>query len=142
MPAKPASAAAETRSWNRTPVPRLYELSTSGWSAPRPPTSTSLLPRPDGCGFTLGRREAAGAGTFRPVEPRPRWVEGTLDRARPRWDPHVMEVIHTPDAPSHSGPVPQAVESGGWVFVSALFGTEPGTGTLPTDARAEARQMF
>ena len=53
-----------------------------------------------------------------------------------------MKVIHTPDAPEHTGPVPQAVESGGWIYVSALFGTDPRTGELPGDARAEAEQLF
>jgi 2-iminobutanoate/2-iminopropanoate deaminase len=53
-----------------------------------------------------------------------------------------MRVIHTPDAPPHTGPVPQAVESGGWIYVSALFGTDPYDGTLPEDARDEAVQVF
>ncbi len=53
-----------------------------------------------------------------------------------------MRVIHTDDAPAHTGPVPQAVESGGWIFVSALFGAEPTTGRIPDDARAEAEQLF
>ena len=53
-----------------------------------------------------------------------------------------MKVIHTEDAPSHTGPVPQAVESGGWIYVSALFGADPRTGRIPDDARAEAVQMF
>ena len=54
----------------------------------------------------------------------------------------MVKVIHTPDAPSHTGPVPQAVESGGWIYVSALFGADPRTGRIPDDARAEAVQMF
>ena len=54
----------------------------------------------------------------------------------------MVKVIHTSDAPSHTGPVPQAVESGGWIYVSALFGTDPRTGRIPADARAEALQMF
>jgi 2-iminobutanoate/2-iminopropanoate deaminase len=54
----------------------------------------------------------------------------------------VVKVIHTSDAPSHTGPVPQAVESGGWIYVSALFGADPQTGRIPDDARAEAVQMF
>ena len=53
-----------------------------------------------------------------------------------------MKVIHTADAPDHTGPVPQAVESGGWIYVSALFGTDPRTGQFPGDARAEAEQLF
>lgn len=53
-----------------------------------------------------------------------------------------MKVIHTPAAPGHGGPVPQAVESGGWIYVSALFGTDPASGELPRDARAEAEQLF
>lgn len=54
----------------------------------------------------------------------------------------LVKVIHTPDAPSHTGPVPQAVESGGWIYVSALFGADPRTGRIPDDARDEAVQMF
>jgi 2-iminobutanoate/2-iminopropanoate deaminase len=53
-----------------------------------------------------------------------------------------VNIIHTPDAPSHTGPVPQAVESGGWIYVSALFGAEPKTGRIPPDAREEAEQLF
>jgi len=51
-------------------------------------------------------------------------------------------VIETADAPAHTGPVPQAVEAGGWIFVSALFGAHPGTGELPADTDAEAEQLF
>lgn len=54
----------------------------------------------------------------------------------------MVKVIHTAAAPSHTGPVPQAVASGGWIYVSALFGTDPETGRIPDDARAEAIQMF
>ena len=53
-----------------------------------------------------------------------------------------MEVIHTEDAPPHTGPVPQAVEAGGWIYVSALFGADPATHAIPTDAREEAEQLF
>ncbi len=53
-----------------------------------------------------------------------------------------MQVIHTDDAPSHTGPVPQAVEAGGWIHVSALFGAHPGDHAIPEDARAEAEQVF
>jgi 2-iminobutanoate/2-iminopropanoate deaminase len=53
-----------------------------------------------------------------------------------------VQVIHTDDAPSHTGPVPQAVEAGGWVFVSALFGAEPAGHSIPADPRAEAEQVF
>ncbi len=54
----------------------------------------------------------------------------------------MVRVIHTDEAPSHVGPVPQAVEAGGWVYVSALFGADPATHAIPTDARAEAEQLF
>ena len=54
----------------------------------------------------------------------------------------MVKVIHTAAAPSHTGPVPQAVVSGGWIYVSALFGTDPQTGRIPDEARAEAIQMF
>ena len=38
--------------------------------------------------------------------------------------------------------MPQAVEADGWVFVSALFGTDPKTGQCPDTAEAEAEQLF
>ncbi len=53
-----------------------------------------------------------------------------------------MRTIETAEAPAHSGPVPQAVEVDGWVFVSALFGADPKTGQLPDTAEAEAEQLF
>lgn len=53
-----------------------------------------------------------------------------------------MQVIHTDKAPAHLGPVPQAVSAGGWIHVSALFGTDPVEQTIPADAAAEAEQLF
>jgi 2-iminobutanoate/2-iminopropanoate deaminase len=53
-----------------------------------------------------------------------------------------LRVIHTDAAPSHTGPVPQAVEAGGWIHVSALFGADPVDHVIPADARAEAEQVF
>jgi 2-iminobutanoate/2-iminopropanoate deaminase len=53
-----------------------------------------------------------------------------------------VRIIQTTGAPSHTGPVPQAVEAGGWIFVSALFGADPVTHAIPPDARAEAEQLF
>jgi len=53
-----------------------------------------------------------------------------------------MRLIETPDAPAHTGPVPQAVETDGWIFVYALFGTHPKTGGVAEDAREEAKQLF
>jgi 2-iminobutanoate/2-iminopropanoate deaminase len=53
-----------------------------------------------------------------------------------------VQIIHTPAAPTHAGPVPQAVEVGGWIFVSALFGVHPEQRAVPEDARAEAHQLF
>ena len=53
-----------------------------------------------------------------------------------------MQVIHTAEAPSHTGPVPQAVEAGGWIYVSALFGAHPTTHEIPADACDEAEQLF
>src|SRR5688500_16218524 len=53
-----------------------------------------------------------------------------------------MDIIETPDAPSPTGPVPPAVEAGGWIYVSALLGADPTTHVIPTDARAEAEQVF
>jgi 2-iminobutanoate/2-iminopropanoate deaminase len=53
-----------------------------------------------------------------------------------------VRIIHTDDAPSHVGPVPQAVEAGGWIYVSALFGADPKERAIPEDARAEAGQLF
>jgi 2-iminobutanoate/2-iminopropanoate deaminase len=51
-------------------------------------------------------------------------------------------VIETSRAPAHTGPVPQAVRAGGWIYVSALFGADPVIHTIPTDPRAEAEQLF
>ena len=53
-----------------------------------------------------------------------------------------MRVIHTDTAPAHNGPVPQAVEAGGWIYVSALFGVDPAHRTIPQDVSAEAHQVF
>jgi 2-iminobutanoate/2-iminopropanoate deaminase len=53
-----------------------------------------------------------------------------------------VRVIHTDAAPTHTGPVPQAVEAGGWIHVSALFGADPRDHEIPADARAEAEQVF
>ena len=53
-----------------------------------------------------------------------------------------MRVIETGAAPAHTGPVPQAVEAGGWIYVSALFGADPTTHAIPADARDEAEQLF
>jgi len=53
-----------------------------------------------------------------------------------------VRVIETGAAPAHTGPVPQAVEVGGWIYVSALFGADPTTHTIPADARDEAEQLF
>jgi 2-iminobutanoate/2-iminopropanoate deaminase len=53
-----------------------------------------------------------------------------------------VKEIETADAPLHTGPVPQAVESGGWIFVSALFGNDPRTGKRPAEAAEEADQLF
>jgi len=51
-------------------------------------------------------------------------------------------VIHTDNAPAHTGPVPQAVVAGGWIHVSALFGADPVGHAIPEDATAEAEQLF
>jgi 2-iminobutanoate/2-iminopropanoate deaminase len=53
-----------------------------------------------------------------------------------------VRIIHTDEAPSHVGPVPQAVEAGGWIHVSALFGADARERMIPGDARAEAEQLF
>jgi 2-iminobutanoate/2-iminopropanoate deaminase len=53
-----------------------------------------------------------------------------------------VRVIRTDDAPSHAGPGPQAVEAGGWIYVSALFGADPHERVIPDDPRAEAEQLF
>jgi 2-iminobutanoate/2-iminopropanoate deaminase len=53
-----------------------------------------------------------------------------------------VRIIHTDDAPAHVGPVPQAVEAGGWIHVSALFGADPKHRAIPEDARLEAEQLF
>jgi 2-iminobutanoate/2-iminopropanoate deaminase len=53
-----------------------------------------------------------------------------------------VHIVHTDKAPSHTGPVPQAVEAGGWVHVSALFGAAPDGHAIPDDATAEAEQLL
>ena len=53
-----------------------------------------------------------------------------------------MQIIHTDDAPTHTGPVPQAVTAGGWIYVSALFGADKTTHVIPEDAAAEAGVLF
>jgi 2-iminobutanoate/2-iminopropanoate deaminase len=53
-----------------------------------------------------------------------------------------VRLIVTAEAPTHTGPVPQAVEAGGWIYVSALFGADPTTHAIPADARDEAQQLF
>lgn len=53
-----------------------------------------------------------------------------------------MRTIQTDGAPEHTGPVPQAVEVDGWLFVSALFGVDPLTGRRPDTVEAEAEQLF
>jgi 2-iminobutanoate/2-iminopropanoate deaminase len=53
-----------------------------------------------------------------------------------------VRVLHTDAAPPHTGPVPQAVEANGWIFVSALFGTDPATGAVPETAEAEADRLL
>src|ERR671929_2316609 len=53
-----------------------------------------------------------------------------------------MRVFETTEAPTHAGPVPQAVEAGGSIYVSALFGADATMHTIPADAREEAEQLF
>jgi 2-iminobutanoate/2-iminopropanoate deaminase len=53
-----------------------------------------------------------------------------------------VRLIETAEAPTHTGPVPQAVEAGRWIYVSALFGADPTTHAIPADARQEAEQLF
>jgi hypothetical protein len=48
-----------------------------------------------------------------------------------------VEIIHTDDASPHTGPVPQAVTAGGWIFVSALFGADATTHAIPEEAAGE-----
>lgn len=50
-----------------------------------------------------------------------------------------MQIIESADAPGHSGPVPQAVRAGDFVYVSAVFGGDPATDRIPADAADEAR---
>lgn len=53
-----------------------------------------------------------------------------------------MRIIEATGAPTHTGPVPQAVAAGGWIHVSALFGADPVDHAIPPDPRAEAEQLF
>jgi 2-iminobutanoate/2-iminopropanoate deaminase len=42
----------------------------------------------------------------------------------------------------HTNPIPQAVEIGGLVFSSAVFGADPETGELPPDPARQAELCF
>jgi enamine deaminase RidA (YjgF/YER057c/UK114 family) len=42
----------------------------------------------------------------------------------------------------HTNPIPQAVEIGGVVFSSAIFGADPETGELPDDPARQAELCF
>jgi 2-iminobutanoate/2-iminopropanoate deaminase len=42
----------------------------------------------------------------------------------------------------HQNPIPQAVEIGGLVFSSAIFGEDPETGEIPGDAARQAELAF
>lgn len=53
-----------------------------------------------------------------------------------------MRTIETAEVPAHIGPVPQAVEVAGWIFVSAVFGIRPQGGGVPADTADEADQLI
>jgi 2-iminobutanoate/2-iminopropanoate deaminase len=42
----------------------------------------------------------------------------------------------------HQNPIPQAVEIGGLVFSSAIFGEDPATGEIPDDPARQAELAF
>jgi enamine deaminase RidA (YjgF/YER057c/UK114 family) len=42
----------------------------------------------------------------------------------------------------HHAPIPQAVEIGGFVYSSAVFGQDPATGELPDDPARQAALVF
>ncbi len=42
----------------------------------------------------------------------------------------------------HQNPIPQAVELGGMVFSSAIFGEDPETGEIPPDPARQAELVF
>jgi 2-iminobutanoate/2-iminopropanoate deaminase len=52
------------------------------------------------------------------------------------------EILHIPGAPGHRNPIPQAVRIGGFVFSSAIIGTDPATGELPDDPEKQAWNTF
>jgi enamine deaminase RidA (YjgF/YER057c/UK114 family) len=87
-------------------------------------------PEGSAIGASAESPEANGSGAAAPAD----------DAGAPAAGP--ITVIHTEAAPSHIGPVPQAVEAGGWIYVSALFGADPVGHAIPQDARAEAEQLF
>ncbi len=90
--------------------------------------------------------EGAASGAESPAAEAPAAEESAADlataTATPIAGPGPVTVIHTDAAPSHIGPVPQAVEAGGWIYVSALFGADPVDHAIPEDAEAEAEQVF
>ncbi len=54
----------------------------------------------------------------------------------------MIEIIESPEAPGHSGPVPQALRAGDFLFISALFGSDTHTDEIPADPADEARLLL
>ncbi|MGC1455336.1 MAG: RidA family protein [Nitrospirota bacterium] len=53
------------------------------------------------------------------------------------------KIIKTADAPQAIGPYSQAVEAGGFVFVSGQIPIDPGSGNVvPVDVKAQTRQVM
>ena len=50
--------------------------------------------------------------------------------------------ISTSSAPTAVGPYSQAVESGGFIFVSGQLPVDPATGEIPDGAAAQAERVF
>ena len=85
----------------------------------------------------VGNWSSAGDRRAPALPPRPYLRRRVRDADRGPSDGHPHRW-----APSHTGPVPQAVEAGGWIYVSALFGANPVGHAIPEDTKAEAEQIF
>jgi len=50
--------------------------------------------------------------------------------------------VPTPNAPPVAGPYSPAVRAGDWLVLAGQVGVDPGSGSLPDDAGAQARQAL
>ena len=56
--------------------------------------------------------------------------------------PRKREVLHVPGLSGHKNPIPTAVKIGGYVYSSAIGGSDPETGKTPDDPAEQVRNAF